>query len=291
MSRTATGTGGIEITTTEPDGTFEIFNYHPQPAVWGNGPSTGVVLFEHPHYIAQQLDDIYAIPEKKQDSLRIVLDAGYALSGIVLDVNGKPMAGMAVTAIRTSGSGRKGTLTDAEGRFLIRGLVKGNTRLSAKALSLNQRGMLPVAVNEDKSDLTLRLKAIELPKGLKSYSVLGMRLADSDDRLRAAYDLQDESGTVVIDPGTDSDRLKIGKLETGFNFWMVGKERVESTREFVQQILAEAAGQFAEEYSIRVVYGFATAEMEGSNTQYLKLTNADIQDLKSLLEQMPDESQ
>jgi hypothetical protein len=291
MSRTETATGGIEITATGSDGTFEIFNFHLQPAIWGKGQSKGVVQFEHPHYIAQRLDDIYAIPEKKQDSLRIVLDSGYALSGTVVDVNGKPMANTAVTAAHSSGKGRKGTVTDAEGRFTLRGLVKGNTKLNAKALALNQRGMLPVAVNEDKSDLVLRMKTIQLPAGLKIWSVLGMRLADGNDRLQEAYDLQDASGAIVIDPGTDSDRLQIGKLETGFNFSMVGKEHVGSTREFVQQILAEAAGQIAEEYSIRVVYGFATAEMEGSNTQYLKLTGADLRELKSLLEEMPDESQ
>lgn len=283
-SYTSEGSGGIEISATKPDGTFEIFNYHPKPAVWGNGPSKGLIHFEHPDYIAQRLDDIYAIPEKQQVALRIVLDAGFSVSGTVVDTTGKPMANTSVTATRTDGGGRKGTLSDAEGRFILRGLKKGNTKLSAKALALRQRAVLPVGLNADKSDLILHMRAIELPSRTKTWSVLGMQLADGSADLASAYDLHDPRGAVITDPGKDSARFQVGNLETGFNFWMVGERDVASVRDFIQQILNETAGQNQKEYSVRVVYGFSTAETEGSNTQYLKLTSDDLQELRSVLD-------
>ena len=47
---------------------------------------------------------------------------------------------------------------------------------------------------------------------------------------------------------------------------MVGQKRIGSVREFVSQILAETAGQNAEEYSVRVVYTFSTRRIPTGTT-------------------------
>ncbi len=186
---------------------------------------------------------------------------------------------------------RKGTMTDANGKFTLRGLSEGLTTLSARALDIKQKLQLPMALNSDKNDLEVRLQPMSLPANLKKYAVLGMQLADASPELKSAYDLFFERGAVILDPGKDSDRLKIGQLAEGYSFWIVGNTRIGSVREFVDQILTETAGQNAEEYSVRVVYSFSTVDFVGNNTQYLRLTKDDLKQLQVVSDQLTPEPQ
>ena len=131
---------------------------------------------------------------------------------------------------------------------------------------------------------------MSLPADLKKYAVLGMQLADVTPELKSAYDLYLGYGALILDPGKDSDRLKIGELAEGCDFFMVGQQRIGSVREFVNQILTEAGDRDADAYSIRVVYTFRTLESVGTNTQYIKLTRDDVKQLKALSDRLrPDE--
>ena len=82
-----------------------------------------------------------------------------------------------------------------------------------------------------------------MPANLKKHAVLGMQLADVTPELKSAYDLYLDRGALILDPGKDSDRLKIGELAEGYCFFMVGNKRIGSVREFVDRILAETAGK------------------------------------------------
>ncbi len=186
------------------------------------------------------------------------------MTGTVFDVAGKPVPNAMVKVIRKDRSHRKATMTDANGKFAVRGLSKGLTKFSARALDIKQKIYLPMAVNSDQNDLEVRLKTISLPTDLKKHAVLGMQLADVTPELKSAYDLYDERGALILDPGKDSDRLKIGRLAEGYVFFMVGNKRIGSVREFVDQILAETAGQDADEYSVRVVYSFSRVDFDGT---------------------------
>src|SRR5262245_29318509 len=99
-----------------------------------------------------------------------------------------------VKAIRTDGTHRKAAVTDENGRFALRGLDKGLTKLSVRALAIGQKALVPVAPNTDKDDLEIRLRDIEPPADLKTYSVLGMQLADVSPEVKDAYDLSYDSG-------------------------------------------------------------------------------------------------
>ena len=48
---------------------------------------------------------------------------------------------------------------------------------------------------------------------LRSESVLGMQLADVTPELKSAYDLQQDRGALILDPGPNPDRLKIGEAD------------------------------------------------------------------------------
>ncbi len=280
-------TANIERTESRPDGSFELFNYPENPVfLRGIAVSKGVIKFFHPDYIDREIDDLYAIEPKQRGALRVVLSAGYNMTGRVMDNAGKPVPNAMVKAIRKDKTHRKATTTDANGSFALRGVSGGLIMLTARALEVRQQTHLPMAVKSDKLDLEVRLKPIELPANLQTYSVLGMQLADVTLELQSTYDLFGERGALIIDPGKGSDRLKIGRLAEGYAFFMVGRTRIGSVSEFVSQIVAETAGQNLDEYSIRVAYNFSTVGSDGARTAYLKFTKDDRKQLQILSEQL-----
>ena len=282
--------GGVERTATSPDGGFELFNYPADLKAFGVGAGKGVVFFAHPDYIDSMIDDIDAIEPDKRGDLRITLPTGHKVTGTVLDVAGKPVPNAMVESVLMAEGQRKATLTDANGRFTLRGLKAGLATLGVTALDIKQKVRQPLVLNGDKAGLEVRLQAIALPADLKKHAVLGMLLADVTPELKSTYDLYWDRGALILNPGQDFDRLKIGELAEGNLFWMVGQIRIGSVREFVDQILAEASGRVAEEYSIRVVFSFRTPDAVGNNTQYLKLTKDDITQLQAVSDRLKAEA-
>ncbi len=280
--------GGVERTISNPDGSFELFNYAKEPRV-REAPARGLLRFEHPDYIVNRIQDIYAIPAAERESLRIVLPTGHKVSGTVHDIAGNPVSNVMVEAFLKSGRERKATMTGANGEFSLRGLAGGPSMLRAHALEINQKIKLPIDLDGDKSGVDLRLEAISLAAAPKVIDVLGMQLTDNSTELQSVYEPHHNRGALILDPGEDSDRLEIGELVEGDNFWMVGMKRVESVREFVEQILAEAAEQDTNEYSVRVVYSFRNLDYIGTNTQYLKLTKEDIDQLREVQTQLTEQ--
>jgi beta-lactamase regulating signal transducer with metallopeptidase domain len=288
----ARGSGGVERTASNSGGSFELFNYSVKPFA-SDGVSKGVVLFFHPDYINTNTGDVYALAPKEREALRIVLHRGHAVTGTVIDVNGRPVPNAMVKAVGEGWTYRKATLTDANGKFALRCLGEGLATLSARALDLTQKVSIPVAVNGDQNELQVGLKPIPMPADLKKHAVLGMQLADVSPQLKSAYDLYFDRGAVILDPGKDSDRLNFGRLGEGYCFWEVGNTRVGSVREFVNQVLTEATGQDAAENAVRgvrVVFSFSTVDGDGNNTQYLKLTKEDLEPLKIVSDRLTNES-
>jgi hypothetical protein len=277
------GSGGVERTMSNADGTFELFNYSVTPFADQDGNAKGIVHFKHPNFINAEIADVYSIAPNQQQALKVVLPAGRKISGTVLDVDGKPVPNLIIKATYDDWQNRKATTTDADGKFVLCGLISGKTTLIAHALAAKQKIRLPITLDRDQSDLVVRLQAITLSTKPPTFNILGMQLTDITPELRAVYDLYDKEGALILDAGKDFERLDIGGLEEGFDFWMVGENRVRSVREFVQQILAETANQNGEVYVVRVVYSFTSLEFDGTNTQEMKLRKNDLEQLRSVL--------
>jgi hypothetical protein len=290
MASFARSSGWVESTASRPDGSFELFNYDVKRFDHGDGPSKGLVFLFHPDYIDTNIPDIYALAPKEREAQRIVLKAGCKVTGTVLDVAGKPVPHAMVKAVRKDAGHRKATQTDANGKFALRGLSEGLTLLSVRALEIKQKAQLPMALKGDKLDLEVRLEAIPMPAEVPTYSVLGMQLTDVTPELKSAYDLYHDRGALILDPGPNPDRLKIGELAEGDVFWMVGDHRVGnrvgSVREFVDRLLAEPGVQIAGERRIRVVYSFIRVDAEGNNTQYIRFTEDERKQLQMLSNQL-----
>ncbi len=289
-ARYARSSGGVERTVSNSDGSFELFNYSIKPFAHGDNIAKGAVGFSHPDYVSSKIDDIYALPQNQREALRIKLLTGLKISGTVLDVTGQPVSNVMIKATRKNGSHRKATMTDARGKFVLRGLVEGATTLRVHALDLKQKIKLSLDLDSNKKNFAVQLQEISLSVKPKAISVLGMQLTDVTPELQAAYDLHNERGALILDPGKDFERLEIGKLAEGNIFWLVGEKRINSVREFINQILAEASTQDTDVYSIRVVYNFSRLNTDGSNTQYLKLVKDDLEHLRKILALLTDDS-
>jgi hypothetical protein len=271
----------VERTASRADGSFELFCYPARPA--GQvATGKGTVSFFRPDYVDAAIEDVYAGPPEGRTSLRVVLPTGYKLAGTILDAAGKPVPKAMVKVIRKDGTHRKATATDEAGKFALSGLSLGLTQFSARAVEIRQKLNQPMAVNADRTDLEIRLKPIPLPADLPRYDVLGMQLTDVTPELKSAYDLFDERGALILNPGPNPDRLGVGPLAEGDVFWLVGRKRVGGVREFVDQIVAETAGQNADAYRVRMVYNFSRVDFDGSRTSQLKLTKEDLERLKAL---------
>lgn len=281
--------GGVERTATRPDGSFELFNYTEKSPAIGRGKARAMVFFFHPDYIDHRIDDLHRIEPGERTTLRVVLPTGHKIAGTVVDAAGKPVPNAMIKITRKDGGHRKAVMTDANGRFAIRGLSPGLTLLVARCLPIKQTAQMPMALNGDRTDLEVRLRPIPLPANLPKYAVLGMQLTDMTPELKSAYNVFNDRGALILDPGKDTARLKIGELAEGYVFWMVGQKRIGSVREFVDRILAETAGQNAEHYQIRVVYTFSTVDFDGTNTQYLQLTKDDLKQLQGLSDRLAPE--
>lgn len=119
-----------------------------------------------------------------------------------------------------------------------------------------------------------------------------MKLADATPEVRAAFAMGNWPQPVILDPGENSERLGIGKIERGNTFCLVGDVGIRSVRQFVDHILQEVAAQEAkagDEYEVRVCYNFSNLEMDGTMTEYLKLTAADVADLRKVLSTLPED--
>jgi hypothetical protein len=284
---TDVSSAGIERITSGQDGSFEVFGYpkEPFPEKDRQGKllvTRGRLVFFHENYVEHQIADVYKLPQDERTALRIVLSKGRKIAGTLVDNSGKPVSDVMVKAI--GGSTRKATLTDARGAFRLSGLPSGQITLSASAFDINQKIQLPMALDSDQPALKVQLRPIPMRGDLETYEVLGMRLTDLTQELKAGYDIGIDRGAVILDPGKNSDRLKIGELAKGYCFWMVGNRWVGNVRAFVSQVLSEAAFQKSDEVRVRVVYTFRNLEMDGTNTQYLALTKEDIKELESVLD-------
>lgn len=289
--------GGVERTVSGDDGSFELFNYSEDQIkvdLYNNqgeliekdgDTNRGYVDFFHPNYIDNKLEDAYTIQPEFRKGMRVVLPSGYKLSGSVLDDVGEPVEGAVVKITDSQGSNRKSALTDEHGTFVLRGLPVGPATLSTLALRIDQKSSLPVVVDRDKLNHVIRLESMKLPKDPQTVTILGMQLVDMTPEYKEAFDLY-YSGAVILDPGLDSERLDIGDLQRGDSFFMVGDGQIKNVKEFVDRILEEAAKQDSPKYSIRVVYSLHRLEFDGTNTQYLKLTAKDIQELESVSEKL-----
>ncbi len=294
------GSGGIARTATDQNGRFEIFDY-PVPAK-KRKDGRGQLAFRVETAKTVTIKDIYKMTPKQQKSLNVQMPRGLVASGVLLDVNGKPIGETTVQAmVGGIGIALRSCKTDQNGRFRLAGLPERKPlTLYAHAMSLKQKAKMPLVLVDRDKEVTLRCEKVELKAPLKTVTMLGMKVADVTPEIKEIYDLPPAAldGVVILDPGKNYERLGIGELREGYFFWIVGNKKIHNVRELIAEILRinnkprpTGGGGISEGHKgfIRVVY----VRRNSTNTQYLKLTDEDAAELMSLtkrLEMTADES-
>jgi hypothetical protein len=282
------GYGNVSQTRTDANGRFEIFDFPVEP---DSTNTQGMLTFESPAMLRSVIDNVYQLSEAERKTMRITLRRGHDVKGIVTSASGKPAAKTLIEALPSDPNAEfKQQITDAEGRFLIQGLPDGEIIVRSHSLALEQKGQATVHMAGADADVNLRLEPVVLKNPLHLIALLGMKLADLSPELQAAYDLDAPTGVLIVDPGENHQRLGIGTLEEGEYFWMVGNNKIANLREMVIELLriseidpptGEGFIEGGHRGMIRVVYAYRGGH--GTNTQYLKLTNDDVAELKKFI--------
>ena len=284
---------GLERTATRPDGTFELFNIELEPHQWHKRSGAVRIGFEHPIYLGDQIRDLDAMPGPGPDGFRVVLKAGRAVSGTVRDAAGRPVADATVIAGQPTAPGimpyGRGTKTDAAGAFTLTGLAPNMTKLHAYAYPIKQQTTTTLPADPTRN-IEVRLAPMAMPADLKTYDVLGMKLVDVTPEIQALYHLWIPQGAMILDPGVNQARFGLGELAEGYSFWIVGdhktENRIQDVRDFVSRLLDESKKKETRLQGVRIVYSFRTPEAAGNNTQYLKLTPEDVEELQRLADRL-----
>jgi hypothetical protein len=206
------------------------------------------------------------------------------------------------------------TTTGADGEFTLRGLP--NARADIRLLSISPgspvlSGHISIALDMaeepapvDDAGFPLRnpakstdssaatqpavvtLQTVDYPVA-SVHHLFGMKLADVDSKLADELFLSTPRGVVVLDPGNSTSRLKIGTLQRGDHFWMVGPHKISNFDDMVQRLIdgcraQELSHPAAPCMSVRVVYSFVRPGQNGSDTEYMSLSKEDLADLLAL---------
>ena len=177
-------------------------------------------------------------------------------------------------------------LSDARGRFLIRGLPDGEITVRALSSRFEQKARTTVHLAGAGVEVNLQLAPMILKNPPKPVDLFGMKLADVNPELQAAYDLRAPTGILILDPGTNSARLGIGTMSQGERFWMAGNKEVLNVSQMAAELLRlgtndpPADPNQGYRGNVRVVFDLLRGG--GTDTEYIKLTDDDITELEKL---------
>jgi protocatechuate 3,4-dioxygenase beta subunit len=302
MLDTENSSGGVECTLTDAQGHFAVYGYRAED--FQERPEhldpTANLSFRHGQYIDAHLKSVEKRPPAERDQLRVVMQAGRSIGGVVRGADGSPAPDLAVSIFQAKPYQRRGTRTDEKGMFRFDGVAPSDARLRIVDVPGNRKALIDLSVDQSDTDMKVSLEPFASPLET-THQVLGMTLADVTEPIDVAYDLQTKvkknRGAMLVDPGDRVDDFGIGELRPGYVFWLVGNDRVSDVRSMVRQLVKEARSPTVPSASplpsggarVRVVYSFNDDQGHGTNTQYMKLSLADIVELERVLRSLGSE--
>lgn len=188
--------------------TFPLVRRHPRSAHHAH------VFASHPDALepGMSIDVLAATTQQRQD-LVITLRAGVHLRGWVEDADGRVLQG-ALVEVWDGTRHRRGARTDRDGRFELRRVQPGRTRLRVLHFDQRQRSALELTVQHAMRDVEIQTTTWTAAT-TEPQEVLGMQLVDATPALRDALFLPPHVGVVVVDPGTRVHALGLPQLRAG----------------------------------------------------------------------------
>jgi hypothetical protein len=265
----------VTTTTTDSAGRFAIYDFG-----WCSEGEKGVIELKHRGFQLAVVPDVYALTDPERSSQKVVLKRGCVVSGRVISSVGRVVPDVMVEARFQDYAQRRAVLTDADGSFVLEGLPRdARCTLVVQAKKLKEKSRRELELNHDFS-LDLNLAPIVLRSDPEKVQFLGMTLTTVTDELRDAYDLREGAGVLVLDAGLARARFGLGALEDGDRLWMVGDAKITTVADMAKGLLEEATKR--EDHTVRIVYDFADVSGSGTFTDHMKLTEADLDELRAV---------
>ena len=275
---------------TGTDGRFDLGPFpEAGPSADGGLRTLFPLSFEKPGYALHRLDP-WDLPKTEREQLRVVLDPGATLGGVLLDPWGRALPAVVVSfEVGEDWKTRRAVRTDNAGLWQVERVQRGTVRVRARAFAHGCKVSRNIEVRDDDLRMELVAESVPRPDPSRVKTVLGLSLVDVDDQLRAAYELPKEVNVLILDADETHGRLGIGTLEAGYGLWMVGDSGVKDLKEAIDRLLRLAKpfpGLREGQRRVRVVYTFANERMRGTNTQYLTFDGSERAELERLLEDL-----
>ncbi len=255
------------------------------------------IQFSCRNYVTYKLKDINRIQKEERMNLRIVMDQGHMVSGIIHHANGSPAASVLVEVIpewitlsngtRTQPGGQRAAYSDSHGHFVINTIESGNYHIQAiDAVSSQRIATAPLEIQEDQNDFSLEMIPIVLPQQTHPVEILGMTVINMNDIINDQFGLSQRSyGVLILDPGREVKRLNFGELKAGNWFGTVNGKPINSVQHLVSTLI-DGIESREPGTDIKISYQFRQeilgVVMIQSLTQSLQLNQSDIQSLKAL---------
>jgi hypothetical protein len=279
---------------TEDNGRFQIFDFPLEPLTPLDGKSArrGQLSFFSSIKLTRVITNVYAMNEAERTNLQVILRSGHEVKGVITSAGSRdnqpppPAHAMIEVVPADKNAAQRRTVSNADGRFEVRGLPDGELSIRAHTSGFEQGARRTVQLEGRDAEINLRLEPVVFKHPPKPVRLWGMELASVTPELQTVYDLDLPSGVLVLDPGTNSLRLGIGALSQGECFWIVGRKQINNLPDMVAELLRiEAIAPPGDPNEgchgrIRVVYSYRNAA--GTMTQTLKLTDEEIAELKNI---------
>jgi hypothetical protein len=245
------------------------------------------VTFSMTGYASTEIYPRTLAPEQR-DRVVVKLTSGTTLAGTLVDAGGRPLAGATVAVESRRARDRRGTRTDAFGRWRLEGLSTGPATLIARAFHQDAKVSRPILVGDDDVDVWLVAEEIRLSRPPRTVRVLGMGLCDVDDEIRAAYEVPRFVKVMIFDPGTLPGRLGNGRRERGHGLSSVGEGIPTSVRDAIERLLVPEPTDDGRPGWKRIVLTGWDEDLPATDTKHLlRLSEEDLAQLRETLRQLP----
>ena len=278
--RDGQGFGYIDTAKSDARGHFAISRNRARSGAYPASVTGDTIQLEftHPDHQYAKLEDMHAFSSAQATALTVTLREGRTFGGQVVDAARQPVAGARVeVTFGKLDELRRGTTTDANGRFAFRGLPEETGEVRVLTVDTSQPALTarqPLgATQTDAGEIVLA--PVALPPDAVVHELFGMKLVDVDASLQTAFHLPRADGVLVLDLG--ARRLGL-ELQRGDQFCVVGDEPIANFAAFARRMLTLSA-----DGAVRVVYLFSRPEFAGGNTQYVTLSAADRAELVTVI--------